>query len=462
MCAITGVLTKRKPSLETAQFIQDVLVQSRSRGRDAFGVEVLEADGSGPTYSYRKVRPTQQDVSNAASAAVFKLMGLAPRVLLANNRAAPTPECLEDYQESRDVQPYHGEGNVVVHNGTVANDEALRRGHVPREYLTSPIDSSVIPFLRGAWQEIDGSYAICEWDAEQQRLRYGRDFQPLWHYWNREAEVFSSLPPEDVRFAGGFQVREVKPYTIGTVDDRGGHNRINTAQQGKGSAVVFSGGLDSTVAATQACFSPDSGPVRLIHFTYGCRAQERELDAVQKITAYLRENAHEDTTLQVVDVGWLKDLGGSTLTDTTREVAKSIEGAELPKEWVPARNLVFMSIAAAICDRYSLARIYSGVNIEEAGAYADNSEPFFRAVAAALQVGTQSRPALVSPVGRSTKPEIVLRGYQMGAPLHLSWSCYHGGRLHCGDCGPCYMRRRAHEVAGLPDKIAYADTPKEV
>lgn len=61
------------------------------------------------------------------------------------------------------------------------------------------------------------------------------------------------------------------------------------------------------------------------------------------------------------------------------------------------------------------------------------------------------------PVGNMMKHEIVQLGHQLGAPLDKTWSCYRAGELHCGTCGPCYMRRKAFKINGLPEVIRYAD-----
>ena len=76
-------------------------------------------------------------------------------------------------------------------------------------------------------------------------------------------------------------------------------------------------------------------------------------------------------------------------------------------------------------------------------------------------VGDGKRVRVVMPVGNYMKHEIVAIGHEVGAPLHLTWSCYRAGPIHCGTCGPCYMRRTAFEINKLPEVIQYANSTEE-
>src|SRR4051794_8068210 len=106
--------------------------------------------------------------------------------------------------------------------------------------------------------------------------------------------------------------------------------------------VICSGGLDSTTVAAHAKLIDHCDPI-LLHFRYRCRAQPREECAVRRIGEAL--NAR---TL-FWDIEWLKQLGGSRLTSETARIATGVAGAELPHEWVPAGNLLFLAHAAGFC-----------------------------------------------------------------------------------------------------------------
>src|SRR5262245_15498512 len=214
--------------------------------------------------------------------------------------------------------------------------------------------------------------------------------------------------------------------------------------------VICSGGLDSTTAAAHARYIDRKKPI-LLHFRYGCRAESMEEQAIRRIAEYLEGEC------VFADLHWLKDLGASSLTEFARPITGPREGAEFPSEWVPARNLVMAAHAAAFCDATGIGDIYIGLNLEEGAVYPDNSVEFYERFAALLPFATLRRPRVQMPLARMMKWRIVQHARNIGAPIHLSWSCYRSGPLHCGQCGPCYMRRTAHQMLVLDDTIQYAD-----
>lgn len=214
--------------------------------------------------------------------------------------------------------------------------------------------------------------------------------------------------------------------------------------------VVCSGGLDSTTAAAHALKVDGRQPI-LLHFRYGCRAEAREVEAVRNVASALGVGH------LIVDISWLKQLGGSSLTDPRASIAGPIEGAEYPHEWVPARNLLMIAHAAALCDARGIGEIYMGLNLEEGAVYPDNTVEFYERLNGLMPLATLSRPVIRMPLARMMKWQIVRHATTIGAPIHLSWSCYRAGPLHCGQCGPCYLRRTAHAMIHLPDSMQYAD-----
>jgi 7-cyano-7-deazaguanine synthase len=100
----------------------------------------------------------------------------------------------------------------------------------------------------------------------------------------------------------------------------------------------------------------------------------------------------------------------------------------------------------------------NGIVLHNSGAYPDNEMIFINKLSEVLPYATnlQNRVKIEMPVGNLMKHEIVKLGTSIGAPINLTWSCYEGGLVHCGRCGPCYMRRKAFEINGLTDPTAYA------
>jgi len=222
---------------------------------------------------------------------------------------------------------------------------------------------------------------------------------------------------------------------------------------------VCSGGIDSTVAAAIA--SREGYDLHLFHASYGQRAEKREKEAVEKIAAYL--GAKE---LKFVELPYLKELGGSALTDITREVpvAEEVnldEEKETPSTWVPCRNLVLLATASAYAEVISAEAIFVGFNAEEARAYPDNEKEFVERYNAVLEKAVASYcqpPTVKAPLVDLFKPDIIKKGIGVEAPLHLTYSCYLGGEEHCGICESCLHRRRGFKEAGVDDPAEYSNT----
>jgi len=359
---------------------------------------------------------------------------------------------------------------------------------------------------------------------------------------------------------------------------------------------LASAGLDSTVCAT---WSIKQGyETTLLHFDYKCRAASKEWDSIQNIAKHL------DCKLLKMDVSFIKDvIGGSRLTGTLEDNSITKEGdvgAELAIEWVPARNLMFFSIAAAYAEAHNIDYIVLGGNLEESGCLLDVKEnvvrmfdgttkmpsevnlgdellswnftenkidktvvvelfrpiqkfyhdivcdkqsykvseehPFYvfpgnyieaknlnpgdklcspkqademyisylvevlenNIIVEDVQtynyhcnphnnffigdfpvlthnsysdnelifqqkfndllpnaLNLQNRVQVLAPVADLMKKDIVKLGLELNAPLHLTWSCYEDDDLHCGECGPCFMRKTAFAILNEPEVIKY-------
>jgi len=218
---------------------------------------------------------------------------------------------------------------------------------------------------------------------------------------------------------------------------------------------VCSGGIDSTVAATIA--SHEGYELHLFHASYGQRAETREKEAVEKIAAYLGAK-----DLKFVKIPFLKELGSSSLTDITREVPVAgevnLEEKETPSTWVPCRNLVLLATASAYAEVISADAILVGFNAEEAKSYPDNEKEFVRRYNLVLKkaVASFSQPITVkAPLVDLLKHDIIKKGKEVKAPLHLTYSCYLGGEKHCGICESCLHRQRGFREAGVEDPTEY-------
>ena len=221
---------------------------------------------------------------------------------------------------------------------------------------------------------------------------------------------------------------------------------------------VCSGGIDSTIAATIALH--EGYELHFFHASYGQRAEAREKEVVEKIARYLSAK-----DLKLAEIPFLKELGGSALTDFERAVPVGEEvnldldkEQETPSTWVPSRNLILLAHASAYAEVIGAETIFVGFNAEEARSYPDNDVEFMKRFNTVLEkaVATFSQPPVVkAPLVHLLKPEIIKKGVEVKAPLHLTYSCYLGGEKHSGICESCLHRRRGFKDAGVDDPTEY-------
>jgi 7-cyano-7-deazaguanine synthase len=219
-----------------------------------------------------------------------------------------------------------------------------------------------------------------------------------------------------------------------------------------GAAVILSGGLDSTVCAALAVgdAGADTGTVIAVTYDYGQR-HKVEVGHAAAVAAHYRI---EHLVVPIDLSGW----GGSALTDASIEVPAG-GGDGIPVTYVPARNLIFLSIAAGIAEARDLDSIYIGVNALDYSGYPDCRPEFVRSFAStaalALKRGVEGRPVDIRcPLVDMGKADIVRLAVELGAPLHLTYSCYRGADSACGDCDSCRLRAEAFAAAGMADPAA--------
>ena len=219
-----------------------------------------------------------------------------------------------------------------------------------------------------------------------------------------------------------------------------------TIRSGGGSGgravVLLSGGLDSGVAG--AVFRRDGGTVVAALFCdYGQRAVAREAAAAARLAA------RWSVPFRRVELPWLAGLAqqsGSRLMAGTGalpqgSVAAPGNEASARAVWVPARNAVFVAIAAAHAEALGGDTVVAGFNREEAATFPDNSAAFLAAASACLQLGTRSGVVVASPTLEWDKPRIVAEAKALGFTAGDFWSCYEGGAEPCGRCESCLRSR---------------------
>ncbi len=215
--------------------------------------------------------------------------------------------------------------------------------------------------------------------------------------------------------------------------------------------VLASGGMDSCVTAALAAQECD---LAMLHISYGQRTEKREIKAFNDIADFYKAE-HRMT----VSIAHLARIGGSSLTDHMIDVSPAdLESKEIPTSYVPFRNAHLLSIATSWAEILGAGRIYIGAVAEDSSGYPDCRPEYYEAFNRVIALGTKpsTRIGIMTPVIHMRKSEIIKRGVELGAPLHLSWSCYKDNDIACGVCDSCALRVRGFREAGLSDPIPYA------
>ena len=225
--------------------------------------------------------------------------------------------------------------------------------------------------------------------------------------------------------------------------------------------VLLSGGMDSCVTAAIARERHGAQNLAFLHASYGQRTQRRERRAFDEIAGFygVREGL-------VVQLDHFRAIGGSALTDEKIRVPENElglpgpRGSAIPVTYVPFRNAHFLSVAVSWAEAMGAGAIYIGAVAEDSSGYPDCRPEYYRVFQELIRAGTrpETRIEMVTPVISLKKREIVRRGLELGAPFHLTWSCYQEEEIACGACDSCLLRLRAFAEAGVPDPIAYRRT----
>ena len=213
--------------------------------------------------------------------------------------------------------------------------------------------------------------------------------------------------------------------------------------------ILLSGGLDSGTCAAIA--KAQGYEILALTFDYGSR-HSKEIDHAEKIALYLGVGEHIIMPLA------LDRFGGSSLVDESMELG---DGKDIPNTYVPARNIVFLSIALALAEARGADVVYIGANAVDYSGYPDCRPEFIKAFEEAGRLGTkrgvESNPIkILAPLIDMTKAEIIKAGMDLDFPYELTWSCYAGGDLACGKCDSCKLRLKGFKEAGFEDPVEYA------
>lgn len=213
---------------------------------------------------------------------------------------------------------------------------------------------------------------------------------------------------------------------------------------------IISGGMDSTTCAYIA--KNEGYEIIALHFDYNQRTMKKERECFEKICKNLKIEKKF-----ILDVSFISQIGGNSLTDRNLEIQKTGLGDDVPNTYVPFRNGIFLSIGAALAEKEGCEAMFIGVVEEDSSGYPDCKKEFIQAIQKAINLGTTDKFNLTikMPLVNLSKKDIVLKAKELNVALEDTWSCYENEDEACGLCDSCRLRLSGFKRANLEDKIPY-------
>jgi len=208
--------------------------------------------------------------------------------------------------------------------------------------------------------------------------------------------------------------------------------------------------MDSALGATLA--KNEGYEIVALHFNYGQRTEQKELESFRKIAKKL-----EAVEQYEIDLDFFKQIGASALTDSSLEVPTGGIEEGVPITYVPFRNGIFISIATAIAEKHGAEALFIGVVEEDSSGYPDCRDTYIKSMEHSINLGTKDETKLTikMPLVHMKKSEIVQKSIELGVPLADTWSCYQNEQKACGVCDSCRLRLNGFKLAGVSDPVAY-------
>ncbi len=218
----------------------------------------------------------------------------------------------------------------------------------------------------------------------------------------------------------------------------------------KKAVCIMSGGMDSTLSAYM--MKQDGYEIVAVHFNYNQRTQTKELKCFDAICQEL-----EVEKKYILDLDFFTQLGASALTDKNIEVPTTGIEEGVPVTYVPFRNGIFLSMAAAIAEKEGASVMSIGVVEEDSSGYPDCREDYIKSMQNAINLGTKEETniEIKMPLVHLQKSQIVQEALKYDVPLELTWSCYKNEEKACGVCDSCRLRLNGFKIAGISDPITY-------
>lgn len=210
--------------------------------------------------------------------------------------------------------------------------------------------------------------------------------------------------------------------------------------------VLLSAGLDSTVNLYEA--HQDMGVALALFVDYGQRAASKEKQMAEASCKHL------GIPFKTLDLKFIADFGGSSLTDSNKDLAKDVaiddhEASLVSAKnvWVPNRNGILLNVAAGFAEGLGAEYVIPGFNLEEASTFPDNSGDFLHAMTKSLSFSTANQVKVKCYTTDLLKKQIYKRAQELSVKQDFLWPCYESGEAHCGHCESCQRFYRAKAEA---------------
>ena len=214
--------------------------------------------------------------------------------------------------------------------------------------------------------------------------------------------------------------------------------------------VVLSGGQDSTTCLYWALDRFGTDCVDTITFDYGQR-HKIEIECANRVAEFA------GVPNKVFPIDTFEALGGNALTDADIGVHEESDTG-LPNTFVPGRNIIFRTFAAAYAWQRKIGHIVTGVAQTDYSGYPDCRQQTIAALESTVRLGMESKVEIHTPLMNLSKKQTVQLARDLGAldSMALTHTCYLGSRPPCGKCPACRLRAKGFEEAGIEDPLLSA------
>jgi 7-cyano-7-deazaguanine synthase len=222
--------------------------------------------------------------------------------------------------------------------------------------------------------------------------------------------------------------------------------------------VILSGGLDSTTLLYHV-LKDRRQEIEAVSFAYGQRHEGRELACADFHTKKL------GVPHTIIDLPFLRDISeraGSALVNRGVPVphVRTVMGDPQPVTYVPNRNMLFLSIAAAQAEAIGAEQVYYGAQKHDISGYWDTTPSFLQAMNGVMTLNRKKPVQILAPFVCDSKADIVRRGIALCVDYSHTWSCYEGKDQACGVCSTCAERLKGFADNDIADPLSYAALPQ--